>query len=115
MSATQDVSARSAAEVLGTPWRIDGLGIKNRFVLGPMAVLRPTPEGHPSDQSIAFLTTRARGGVGLIIVGGTVGTDRGNAEAPFRTSEVICDRPEYERLAAEHPDAGSFFPAYRAP
>jgi 2,4-dienoyl-CoA reductase-like NADH-dependent reductase (Old Yellow Enzyme family) len=85
MSATpQDVSARSAAEVLGTPWKIDGLGIKNRFVLGPMAVLRPTPEGHPSDQSIAFLTTRARGGVGLIIVGGTVGTDRGNAEAPFR-------------------------------
>jgi 2,4-dienoyl-CoA reductase-like NADH-dependent reductase (Old Yellow Enzyme family) len=74
----------TAAEVLSTPWRIDGLTIKNRYVLSPMAVLQPTKDGHPSDQTIAFLTTRARGGAGLIIIGGGVATGRGNQEAPFR-------------------------------
>ena len=35
-----------------------------------------------------------------------------NAELPFRTHEVVCDRGEYERLAGA--DAGGgFFPAYR--
>jgi hypothetical protein len=40
-----------------------------------------------------------------------------NSELPFHTSEVVCDRPEYERLVAGHPQAraaGDFFPAYRA-
>ncbi|MHC6220666.1 NADH:flavin oxidoreductase [Arthrobacter sp. MMS24-S77] len=74
----------TVAEVLSSPWKIDGLTIKNRYVLSPMAVLRPTKDGHPSDQTIAFLTTRARGGAGLLIVGGTVATERGNQEAPFQ-------------------------------
>lgn len=74
----------TAAEVLSTSWKIDGLTIKNRYVLSPMAVLRPTKDGHPSDQTIEFLTTRARGGAGLLIIGGTVATERGNQEAPFQ-------------------------------
>ena len=37
-----------------------------------------------------------------------------NAELPFTTHEVVCDREEYERLSAGR-DAGGFFPAYRAP
>lgn len=70
--------------VLGTPWKINGLEIKNRYVLSPMAALQPTPDGHPSDQTIAFLTRRARGGAGLLIIGGTVATASGYAEAPFQ-------------------------------
>jgi hypothetical protein len=38
-----------------------------------------------------------------------------NSQAPFRTNEILCEPREYERLAAEHPGADSFFPAYRAP
>jgi len=37
-----------------------------------------------------------------------------NAELPFTTHEVVCDRAAYERLSAGR-DAGEFFPAYRAP
>jgi 2,4-dienoyl-CoA reductase (NADPH2) len=74
----------SVTEVLSSSWKIDGLTIKNRFVLSPMAVLRPTKEGSPSEQTIAFLTTRAKGGAGLLIIGGTVATESGYAEAPFQ-------------------------------
>jgi hypothetical protein len=37
-----------------------------------------------------------------------------NRELPWHTSEIVCDRSAYERLAASHPGAGDFFPAYRA-
>jgi hypothetical protein len=37
-----------------------------------------------------------------------------NRAEPFRTSEIVCDREAYERLAAAR-EAGGFFPAYRAP
>lgn len=84
----------TVAEVLSSPWKIDGLTIKNRFVLSPMAVLQPTKDGHPSEQTIAFLTTRARGGAGLLIVGGTVATERGNSEAPFQPL-MRFDRDEF--------------------
>ena len=36
-----------------------------------------------------------------------------NAELPFRTHEIVCDRDAYERLSAGTA-AGGFFPAYRA-
>jgi len=37
-----------------------------------------------------------------------------NREQSWRTSELVCDPAAYARLSAGH-DAGSFFPAYRAP
>jgi hypothetical protein len=37
-----------------------------------------------------------------------------NAELPFHTHEIVCDRDAYERLSAGR-EAGGFFPAYRAP
>jgi hypothetical protein len=37
-----------------------------------------------------------------------------NAEAAFRTHEIVCAPREYARLAGGR-EAGSFFPAYRAP
>jgi hypothetical protein len=36
-----------------------------------------------------------------------------NAELPFHTHEIICDRDAYDELSAGK-DAGDFFPAYRA-
>src|SRR5699024_31230 len=77
-------TTNTVTQVLGSSWKIDGLTIKNRFVLSPMAVLRPTKDGHPSEQSIAFLTRRAQGGAGLLIIGGGSATGRGNDGAPFR-------------------------------
>jgi Acetyltransferase (GNAT) domain len=37
-----------------------------------------------------------------------------NAELPFRTHEIVCDRAVYEQLGAGREDTG-FFPLYRAP
>jgi hypothetical protein len=37
----------------------------------------------------------------------------GNRQETWQTSEIVCDRAAYERLAAGH-EAGGFFPAYRA-
>ncbi|WP_406430202.1 NADH:flavin oxidoreductase [Streptomyces sp. NBC_01589] len=73
----------TTAEVLASPFTVNKLQLKNRIVLGPMAVLRPTEDGRPSEQTIAFLTRRARGGVGLIIVGGSVASERAWNESPF--------------------------------
>jgi len=38
-------SSVDTKKVLGTPLKINGVVIKNRIILGPMAVLRPTGEG----------------------------------------------------------------------
>jgi hypothetical protein len=61
-------------------------------------------------------------GMRLNLGGGVVSGDglerfkRGfaNAEAPFRTHQVICDRAAYDELAGDRP-GGDFFPAYRGP
>ncbi len=47
---------------------------------------------------------------------GLEGFKRGfaNAQLPFLTHDVVCDRAEYERLGGPGPDEGGFFPAYRA-
>ena len=73
----------SPTDVLFRPLRLGELQLSNRIIQGPMAALQPRPDGRPSEQTLAFLAARARGGVGMIIIGGTVGTARGRAEAPF--------------------------------
>jgi 2,4-dienoyl-CoA reductase-like NADH-dependent reductase (Old Yellow Enzyme family) len=58
------MSQTAAGAVLASPWKINGLTISNRFVLSPMAVLQPTKDGSPSDQSIRVSgpwANRARG------------------------------------------------------
>lgn len=81
-------------KMLAAPLRINGLEIKNRIILGPMAVLRPTQDGRPSAQTIAFLTRRAKGGVGLIIVGGSVASERAWTESPF-SPNLRFDKDEF--------------------
>ncbi len=47
---------------------INGLKLKNRLVMPPMATKMATDEGEVSDRHIKHYTARARGGVGLIII-----------------------------------------------
>ena len=50
------------------PIKIKGLSLKNRLVMPPMATSMATEDGEVTDRHIKHYTTRARGGVGLIIV-----------------------------------------------
>jgi 2,4-dienoyl-CoA reductase-like NADH-dependent reductase (Old Yellow Enzyme family)/thioredoxin reductase len=53
------------------------LHLKNRFVMPPMITHYATPQGYMSDRQIAYYATRAKGGVGLIIVEGTAVSPEG--------------------------------------
>jgi 2,4-dienoyl-CoA reductase (NADPH2) len=86
--------ATTASAVLGSTLRINSLELKNRIALGPMAVLRPTEDGRPSRQSIAFLRRRAQGGVGLVFVGGAVASERAWNESPFFPN-IRFDKDEF--------------------
>lgn len=72
----------SELNALLDPMRINGKEIANRIVMGPMAATSPDKDGAPSEQTIAFFERRARGGVGMIIAGGTVSTTRAYEESP---------------------------------
>lgn len=88
-------------DVLFTPLTINEVTLTNRIVMSPMAALSPRPDGRPSEQTIAFLCARAKGGVGLIILGGTTATRRAYEEAPVKgTLRFDDDRyvPDLKRL-----------------
>ncbi len=53
---------------LFAPIKIKGLSLKNRLVMPPMATSMATEDGEVTDRHIRHYTTRAKGGVGLIIV-----------------------------------------------
>lgn len=55
--------------------------LRNRIVMSPMETMYGTPEGHPSDRTVAHFATRAAGGVGLVTVGAT-GIDPQHPETP---------------------------------
>jgi 2,4-dienoyl-CoA reductase (NADPH2) len=104
------MTSDTTTEVLASPLTINKLLIKNRIILGPMAVLRPTQDGRPSEQTIAFLTRRAKGGVGLVIVGGSVACERAWNESPFAPN-LRFDKdefvPDLTRLVAAVHEAGA--------
>jgi 2-enoate reductase len=55
---------------LFAPLQINGVCIKNRVVMGPMANFKMAEEtGRPNDKMIQYLSERARGGAGLITSG----------------------------------------------
>lgn len=64
------MAPNQVASVFSEPIRIGKLTLKNRIVMGPMAANAPDRDGRPSEQTIAFFEARARGGAGMIIVGG---------------------------------------------
>jgi 2,4-dienoyl-CoA reductase-like NADH-dependent reductase (Old Yellow Enzyme family) len=59
------------------PLKINGVTVKNRLAMGPIAAHSPVPGGRAGDQTAAFFAARAKGGIGLIIVGGSVSTTFG--------------------------------------
>ena len=64
--------------ILFSPAQLGTLQLRNRLVMTPMH-LGYSPKGVVNDQLIEFYRARARGGVGLIIVGGCGIDQIGNA------------------------------------
>lgn len=54
--------------VLLTPARIGSVEIRNRIIMPPMTTRLADPEGHVTENSIAYYMARVRGGVGMITV-----------------------------------------------
>lgn len=87
--------------ILATPFKLNRLTLANRMVMGPMAANAPRDDGGPSEQTIAFFEERARGGVGMIIVGGMIATTRGYAESPVKRVlrlDVDTFIPDFRRV-----------------
>ena len=71
----------TAYERLLAPGRIGSMELRNRIVMSPMETMYGTPDGLPSDRTVAYFATRAAGGVGLVTVGAT-GIDPLHPETP---------------------------------
>lgn len=83
-------------QALFEPLSINGMVVPNRIVMGPMAANGPAADGSPSDQTVAFFEARARGGVGMIIVGGGVATTRAWEESPIQPV-LRLDRDDFTK------------------
>lgn len=71
---------------LFTPLKIKGLELRNRIVMTAMH-LGYTPEGFVTDRLVDFYHQRARGGAGLIIVGGCPVDDQGSMSGMIRIDD----------------------------
>jgi 2,4-dienoyl-CoA reductase-like NADH-dependent reductase (Old Yellow Enzyme family) len=80
---------------LFNPIKINRLTLANRIVMGPIAAHSPAPDGRPTEETRAFFVRRAKGGVGLIIVGGTMSTAHGWDGAPTTQYYLRLDKDEY--------------------
>jgi 2,4-dienoyl-CoA reductase (NADPH2) len=63
------VSERGVFEHLLSPGRIGSLEVRNRIVMSPMGSNLAREDGHLGERIIRYYEERAKGGVGLIIVG----------------------------------------------
>jgi 2,4-dienoyl-CoA reductase (NADPH2) len=78
--------------------------------MGPVAALDPQADGRPSEQTTKFLAARARGGVGMVIVGNTIATKRGFDESPYKPLlrlDLEEYLPELKRVAEDVHEAGA--------
>ena len=74
--------------------------VKNRIVMAPMSENMANADGSVSDQSIAYFTERAKGGVGTILVGiVTVEFPRGKGISNANTLDGDKYIKDWERLA----------------
>ncbi len=71
---------------LFSPIKIKDMELKNRIVMTAMH-LGYTPEGNVTDRLVDFYETRAKGGVGMIIVGGCPIDDQGSMAGMVRIDE----------------------------
>lgn len=56
-------------DLLFTPFKIGNMVVKNRLVMAPMGTFTPNSDGTASKDTISYYERRAKGGVGMIIVG----------------------------------------------
>ena len=77
--------------------------LRNRIVMSPMETMYGTPEGLPSDRTVAYFAARAAGGVGLVTVGAT-GIDPLHPETPgglhLGTDDAVATRTAAGRRGA---------------
>jgi 2,4-dienoyl-CoA reductase (NADPH2) len=102
---------------LFTPIKINNVELKNRVVLTAMH-LGYTPEGGVTDRLTDFYTVRAKGGVGLIIVGGCRIDEYAGAGSMLRIDDdrfipglrALTDRVKAEgsKIAAQLYQAGRY-------
>lgn len=90
---------------LFSPIKINTMEVKNRLVMTAMH-LGYTPEGFVTDQLVDFYRERAKGGMGLIFVGGCPIDEYGGMSNMIRIDD---DKylPGLRRLAGEVKDAGA--------
>ncbi|MGD9032683.1 MAG: NADH:flavin oxidoreductase, partial [Desulfobacteraceae bacterium] len=102
---------------LFSPIKINNVELKNRVVLTAMHLFY-TPEGRVTDRLTDFYTVRARGGVGLIIVGGCRIDAYGGAGSMLRIDDdrfipglrtlVDAVKAEGSQIAAQLYQAGRY-------
>lgn len=63
------------------PGRIGTMTTRNRIVMSPMETMYGSPDGLPSDRTVAYFEARAAGGAGLVTLGAT-GIDHQHPETP---------------------------------
>ena len=87
------------------PGRIGTMELRNRIVMSPMETMYGTPEGLPSDRTVAHFATRAAGGVGLVTVGAT-GIDPMHPETPgglhLGTDDAVAAHRRLVEAVHEH-------------
>lgn len=89
------------------PIVINGLELKNRIVMAPMATNMATPEGRITDRHIRHYTARAEGGVGLIILEHTYIAVEGKLARNQTGLYVDSLIPDLKRLVDAIHEAGS--------
>jgi 2,4-dienoyl-CoA reductase-like NADH-dependent reductase (Old Yellow Enzyme family) len=62
-----DPAATTSRPLLGSPFRIRSVQLRNRFVFQPHFTALGSDSGEPTDDHVAYHEERARGGAGLII------------------------------------------------
>jgi hypothetical protein len=86
---------------LFSEWQIHNTTIPNRVVFAPTCptwVSNPY-EGIFTDQAVAYYEERARGGCGLIMIGGTVTARIARASVPRRRRSSVGPRPRRRNRA----------------
>ena len=63
---------------LFTKFQLKNMELKNRIVMAPMCMYSADKDGNPTDWHYTHYTTRAVGGVGLIILEATAVEPRGD-------------------------------------
>jgi 2,4-dienoyl-CoA reductase (NADPH2) len=95
----------AAFEHLLAPGRIGAMELRNRIVMAPMETMYGTPEGLPSERTVAYFAARAAGGVGLVTVGAT-SIDPRHPETPgglqLGTDEAVAAHRALVEAVHEH-------------